>query len=125
MYGVRMHIETKQIITLREFAEKRTLIVFIICGYSTMVVFQSSKLAVSVTWVCKKTTSLARKLYLASGIHKDWLSLHLQHASVSITRVTALVALSLLNGSRVMSTNFACGASRTPLMARARSGAGG
>mgnify|MGYP006985975762 CR=1 FL=1 len=48
MYGVRMHIETKQIITLREFAEKRTLIVFIICGYSTMVVFQSSKLAVSV-----------------------------------------------------------------------------
>ena len=44
MYGVRMHIETKQIITLREFAEKRTLIVFIICGYSTMVsvsVFQN------------------------------------------------------------------------------------
>ena len=44
MYGVRMHIETKQIITLREFAEKRTLIVFIICGYSTMVsvpVFQT------------------------------------------------------------------------------------
>ena len=44
MYGVRMHIETKQIIALREFAEKRTLIVFIICGYSTMVsvpVFQT------------------------------------------------------------------------------------
>lgn len=44
MYGVRMHIETKQIITLREFAEKRTLIVFIICGYSTTVsvsVFQT------------------------------------------------------------------------------------
>ena len=53
------------------------------------------------------------------------LSMSERSASDSITRATALAVLSLLNGNQAMSTNFACGASKTPLMGRVRNGEAG
>ena len=94
-------------------------------GYYAQFAFYFQTGSVGYMGLQKKTASLARRLSLASGTRKGWLSLLHRSASDSITRATALAVLSLLNGNQAMSTNFACGASKTPLMGRVRNGEAG